>query len=151
MTVMGSTVEAAGGRRIQGSQMSQEQRWPGADRGEGLGPHSREMAQSRGGWGPCAVEPSSKMGTWRGGPFTWSDQEPVVAYVTHFTRSVRLGSRGQAIQSGYENPFKKFLGQRGREKVKWLAGCGVHFFAEDFLGFPNKSILLIRPPLSPLC
>ena len=27
------------------------------------------MAQSRGGWGPCAVEPSSKMGTGGGG---WS-------------------------------------------------------------------------------
>lgn len=59
--------------------MSQEQRRLGADGGEGLGPYSREMAQSRGGWGPCAVEPSSKMGTGGGGPFTWSNQEPVVA------------------------------------------------------------------------
>lgn len=47
--------------------MSQEQRRPGADGGGGLGPHSRELAQSRGGWGPCAVELFSKMGTWRRG------------------------------------------------------------------------------------
>ena len=95
---------------------------------------------------PRAAEPSSKMGT--GGPFAWSDQERVVAWAVHFTGAVRLGgTEGRPFRSGYENPLKKFLEQRGRGKAKWLEGCGVSFPAEGFLGLPNKSGPLARPPL----